>query len=325
MKKCTLIFAAVLLLTVFLTACSKSESTPSPAWDGEFTIELPEGYSVTEDENGNQIYSNGSQTVGGMTVRSVPEGFESTEYFHQDFLIALGIAEAADETLGYSGGGSVGGMGPMGWVAEYFSDVPDAADRTVHTSHQFFIMSDGTTILDFWIDLMYVDSTTKDQIFASIEIPEINRYRKEPEPEPTASQNAVFELLDLPDGYDADILGERCILILKNQNPVAGMDVINIPEGVYDPNDPHWIWLERAGLSDFGNSIVQYLGGMTGSDSTWVAEFASEEPEGHPGRIHRRHIYRVIRNDLYDIWFELKWITREEAEILSNVFLFTDE
>lgn len=326
MKKCAFIVLAVVFFsTVLMTSCSQSESTLAPTWNGEFTIKLPDGYSISEDKIGNQIYSNGNQTIGGMTIHYIPEGFEITEYFQKDFLIALGIAEAADDSLGHSGGGSVGGMGPMGWRVEYFSDVPDSKDRTVHTSHQFFIMGDEATILDFWIDLMFVDNTTKDQIFASIEIPEIERYLTEPAPEQTISQDVAYKLLDLPDGYYADILGERCVLILKDQYPVAGMDVIKIQDGAYDPDDSHWIWLEKAGLSDFQNNVVQYLGGMTGVENTWIAEFASEEPEGHPGRIHRLHIYRVIGNDLYDMWFELNFLTRDEAETLSKVIQFVEE
>lgn len=327
-KRIILPWLAVFILLAGLTSCAQKQELPAvPAWNGEFTIELPEGYAISEDAKGNQTYSDGSQTIGGMTIRSVPEGFEMTEYFKKDFLIALGIAEAADDSLGYYGEGSTGGMGPWGWTVEYFSDVPDPKDRTLHTSHQFFIMSDEKTILDVWIDLMVVDNATKDQIFGSIEIPEIDRYRQEPVPEPTTSQNVAYKLLDLPDGYDADIMGDGFILIFKDQLPVAGVSVIKIPDGAYDPDDAHWTWLEKAELSDFNSTnrkVVQFLGGMTGADNTWIAEFASEEPEGDPWRIHRQHIYRVIGNDLYDVWFELNWITREEAEELAEAIQFTE-
>lgn len=321
-----IIWLTILSLLLCLTGCAKQEAAPIPTWNGDFSMDLPEGWSVSRDEDGNYLYSDGTQAVGGMTIRIVPEGFEITEYFQKDFLIALGIEEASDDSLGYYGEGSTGGMGPWGWTQEYFSDVPDPKDRTVHTSHQFFIMSNEKTILDFWIDLMLVDPITKDRIFESIEIPEIERYRQEPAPEPTLSQDVPYELLELPEGYTLDILGERSIMFIRNnQHPVAGMDVIQIPDGVYDPNDPHWIWLEKSELSDFRSEAVQYLGGMTGGNNSWVAEFASEEPEGHPWRIHRLHIYRVIGNDLYDSWFDLQLITREEAEILAKVVQFTVE
>ena len=322
-----IIFLTIFALLVALSGCSKKqEGAPAPVWNGELTIILPEGYSVSQDAHGNHLYSDGSQTVGGMTVRTIPEGFEITEYFKKDFLIALGIEEASDASLGYSGGGSPGGMGPWGWTQEYFSDVADPKERTIHTSHQFFIMSDEKTVLDFWIDLMLVDPVTQGQIFESIEIPEIERYRQEPPPVHTIPQAAPYEIAALPEGYSVDILGERCILIIRDaQHPVAGMDIMQIPDGVYDPEDRHWIWLEKAGLSDFQSEVVQYLGGMTGSDNTWIAEFASEEPEEHPWRIHRLHIYRVIGNDLYDLWFDLHLFTRDEADELAKIIQFTEE
>jgi hypothetical protein len=326
MKKNSILCLAIVALLFGLAGCGgKKESSAAPAWNGEFTIELPERYTVTTDENGNQIYSDGSQTIGGMTIRTIPEGFDITEYFlKEDFLIALGVTEAADDSLGYSGGGSSGGMGPYGWTQEYFSNVPDPKDRTIHTSHQFFVMSDEKTVLDFWIDLMLVDQNTQDQIFGSIEIPEIERFRQEPVPEPTISQDVPYELLDLPEGYTFYILDERCILLVRNnQHPVAGMDVLKIPDGAYDSDDSHWIWLEKAGLSDFNSTnrkLVQYLGGMTGSDNTWIAEFAGNDPE-----IHRQHIYRVIGNDLYDLWFDLCLLTREEAEELAKAVQFAEE
>lgn len=319
---------AILIFVCCLVACSKQETHKAAEWNGEFTIELPEGYTITQDENGNQIYSDGNQTIGGMTIRRIPEGFEITEYFlKEDFLIALGVPEAADESLGYSGGGSSCGMGPYGWTQEYFSDVPDPKDRTIHTSHQFFIMSDEETVLDFWIDLMLVDPVTKDRIFGSIEIPEIERYRQEPAPETTISQDVPYELLELPEGYSLDI-SERDIQFIRNhQHVTAGLVVLKIPDAAYVPEDPDWSWLEKAELSDFNSTnrkVVQYLGGKAGSDNTWIAEFASEEPEGHPWRIHRLHIYRVIGNDLYDLWFELHLLTREEAEELSRVIQFAE-
>lgn len=302
---------------------SSEQETEIPTWNGEFSIELPEGYTVSQDEQGNRIYSERNRIVGGMKIYTAPEGYEVSDYFKGDFLRDLGIAEAADNSLGYSGGGSPSGMGPWGWEEEYFSDVPDWEERTVHTYHQFFIMKDEVTILDFWFDLMYVDYSMKNQIISSIEIPEIERYRQETEiEEQTVSQEALYEVLDLSKGYTCDVLGDRCILFLDTQNVVAGMDVIKIPDGAYDPNDSHWIWLEKARLSDFKSEAVQFLGGMTGNDNTWIAEFASEEPEDHPGHIHRRHVYRVIGNDLYDVWFELNLISTDDADMLLNAIQF---
>lgn len=325
--------AWIIALMWLLAACGAQapaeaetvDATSVPLWKGEVSIELPEGYSISQDEDGNQIYSDGSQIIGGMKLYTAPEGYGVSDYFKGDFLRDLGIAEAADDSLGYSGGGSPSGMGPWGWEEEYFSDVPSPEDCTVHTAHQFFVMRDEKTILDFWIDLMHVDYSVKDQIFASIEIPEIERYRQEAEVEETATAPEVaYALGELPEGYICDMLDPKCILFFDGNKPVGGMDVFTLPEGVYDPEDRQWVWLETLGRGDFRSMGLQYLGGAEAEDGSWVAEFVSEEPEGQPGHIRRRHVYRVIGNDLYDIWLEMQLLTEAEMETLLNVIQFQE-
>lgn len=312
------------VLLVGLSGCSeKRKSSVVPKWNGDISIELPEGYSISQDEDGNQIYSNGVQTIGGMKIRTVPEGFDFADYFKRDFLIALDIEEAVDDSLGHYGEGAINGTGIDGWREEYFSDVPNQKDRTVHMVHQFFVMNDEVTILDFWIDLMHVDIHTKDRIMNSIEIPEIGRFRQEtPVENPTVSEHPVYVLRDLPDGYSYDNLSDRCILVMDGINIVAGMDVLKLSDGVYDPEDLNWIWLETAGKSDFISEGIQYLGGFMSQDGSWVAEFVNEVPESQIGHIHRRHIYRVIGNNLYDIWLDMVLLTENEAESLTKVFAF---
>lgn len=297
--------------------------TAVPAWHGELSVELPEGYSVSRDEQGNQFYFDGTQFVGGMKVYTAPEGYGVSDYFKGDFLRDLGIPEAADPSLGYYGEGSPSGMGSWGWSEEYFSDIPNWEERTIHTAHQFFVMSDEKTILDFWMDLMYVDVSVKNQIFASIEIPEIERYRQETEmKEPTISAEVAYELLELPEGYICDILDPECVLFFDGNKPVGGMDVFTLPEGVYDPEDRQWVWLETLGWGDFQSMGLQYLGGEETEDGSWVAEFVSEEPEGQIGHVHRRHVYRVIGNELYDIWLEMTFLTEAEMDTLLKAIQF---
>ena len=299
--------------------------TSPAAWNGELSEELPKGYSVSWDDRGNRFYFDGTQFVGGMKVYRAPEEYGISEYFKGDFLRDLGVEEATDPSLGYYGEGSPSGMGPWGWEVEYFSDVPNWEDRTVHTAHQFFVMNDEKTILDFWMDLMYVDVSVKNQIFASIEIPEIERYRQETEmKEPTISAEVAYELLELPEGYICDILDPECVLFFDGNKPVGGMDVSTLPEGVYDPEDHQWTWLETLGWGDFKSMGLYYLGGAEADDGSWVAEFVSEEPEGQIGHVHRRHVYRVIENKLYDIWLEMTFLTEAEMETLLNVIQFQE-
>ena len=53
---------------------------------------------------------------------------------------------------------------------------------------------------------------------------------------------------------------------------------------------------------------------------SWVAEFVSEESD----RVHRRHVYRVIGKELYDIWLEMTLLTEGEMETLLNAIRFEE-
>ena len=159
----------------------ESAEVVKTSWDGTMRLTLPDDYDFSRDIHGNLIFTDGLNKVGGKCVYKIPEGYQPNEYFSQEFLAALGIPEASNETLGYFGGGSV--LGAEGYGIEYFSDVPPGETREVHTHHQFYVMNDGETIYDIWLDLRFVNSTVKDSVLGSVEIPEM-------EPAPTVAEQA---------------------------------------------------------------------------------------------------------------------------------------
>ena len=299
------------------------------SWDGTLKLELPEGCDFSRDTRGDLIFTNGLNKIGGKRVYKAPEGYQLSEYFSQDFMVALGIPEATDETLGYSGGGS--GLGADGFGIEYFSDVPPGERREVHTYHQFFVLNDGVTIYDIWFDLLFVDNVFKDTIISSIEVPAIGRETPTVNHEdamatiPAASAAFPFELQELPSGVSYDTPSEKYLLFLRAGNVVGGVDLFAIPEGVYDPDDKSFFWLENMGMLDFEDPTLCYIGGMTSGDSGWLAEFASDVPEGTPRTVHRRHIYRVVGNQLCDIWLDMLLLSYKEAEEIASAVRFTDQ
>lgn len=311
----------LMLCVGVLIACTGNPKTKRITWDGEISVELPAGYFIDQDKEGNTVFTDGNQIIGGQKMYIAPNGFLRSEYFTQDFLIAMGIPEAADNSLGYSGGGALNAE----YQIEYFSDVANPDDRKVQMLHQFYVMGDGITILDIWIDLMLVDGTVKDQILASVEIPELGIYQQEQIEAPVHTVQMPLEIGTLPEGYAYDVLGEKCILFIDKYNIVGGIDVFDIPEGVYDPNDKAWLWLEEMGMSDFENPELCYIGGITSGDYGWVAEFASDVPEGTPRTEYRRHWYRVVGNELYDIWLDLMLLTHDEAEAFLWAVKFMDD
>lgn len=284
---------------------------------------FPEGLRTRPEENGDYSILSGEIIVAGIKVNPVPDGYVPDDYFSKDFLLALGVQEAADNTLGHSGGGNA-----TEWTVEYFSDVPPGQERTVHTFHQFYVTRDAY-VFDIWFDLRHLDSAEKDQILAALDILEIKQIRQQqsaysetiPDEAPVI---LPFEISGLPDDYTLDVLGSSCVLFIRGNDIVGGVDILDIPEGLYDPTDTAWFWLEKMGMSDFGNPELCYIGGMTSGDYGWLAEFASDVPEGTPVTQHRRHIYRVVGDRLCDIWLDMMLLNYEQANDISNAVRFAD-
>ena len=228
----------------------------------------------------------------------------------------MGIEEASNESLGLYADGSY-----IDHSVEFFSDVPPGQERTVHTFHQFYTTRDEY-IIDIWFDLLAIDNSLKDQILASVDIPEINRIRGGNDAyENTIPSDMIdaplFSISKLPDGYTRDFLSSDCALIIRKDFVVAGVNVFPIPQDVYDPIDKSFQWLEKMGLADFEDPELCYMGGITSGDNGWAAEFASDVPDGTPARVHRRHTYRVIGSNLYDIWTDLTLLDYHEAQEIT--------
>jgi len=245
----------MVLCVAVLVACAvnpdqEKKPVSEETWSGAFELELPEGYEMDTDDQGNLVFTDGTKTIGGKRQYIAPEGYLYPDYFSRDFLIDMGLPEASDESLGYSGGGSVGGMGSSGWTAEYFSDVPPGIQMTVNTFHQFFVMEDGITIIDIWFDLLAVDNHTKEAILNSIEIPEIGRYALKP-----VNQNSLAAFSD----ENINIL----ITCFHNEEGSGMADIFLLLS--VDP-DLHTVTMGSV-LRDTYVSLPDFQGHTTGNDT----------------------------------------------------------
>ena len=283
---------------------------------------VPDNLRTRPEDSGDYSLLEGEKIIGGIKIQPAPEGFLRTDYFSREFLVALGIKEASDDALGYSSGGNDTEMD-----FEYFSDVPPDQERSVHTRHKFFVTRDDY-IIDVWIDLLAAEESTWTWMMEALDIPEVKRIRsggQQTYQETVPTEQTVslpFEIMDLPEGYTCDVLGNNCVLFIGGGNIVGGVDVLTIPEGVYDPVDTSWFWLEKMGLPDFENPELSYIGSMTAGDNGWLAEFASDVPEGTPKTVHRRHYYRVVGNQLCDIWMDMMLLDYMQAEDISRAISF---
>lgn len=308
----------ILLCIAVLAACGLNpEDSHTSDLDGRVTMVLPEGYTYEESSDGNLLFTDGNTIIGGRTLYTAPEEFSMSQYFSSEFIAALGIPEALDDTLGHSGGGNQNGIGPAGWSEEFFSDVPPGTPRKVHSYHQFYVLEDNVTIVDIWFDLLTVDNSVKDSILSSVEIPEIGRFTQQYLPEESIT-SMPFEIMQLPEGYYYMPDGNGNIDFLDDgTNIVGGIMAYPIPKGVYDAADKTFFWLENVGIPDFEDASLCYMGGITCGDYGWQAEFASDVPPGEEVTVRRSHHFYPIEGVVYDIWFDM---LRIDLNTSSDIF-----
>ena len=218
-------------------------------------------------------------TFGGVMAFPIPENFsaDNWDWFHE-----LDLPEWQDDTLGYSAGGAPGNM----VTVEFFSDVPDGQERTVLNEHNLYFYEGW--IYDLWFDKLTVKPETMNEILDTVSLGE---------PKPNAT-TLPYEIGEMPQGYDAGVTAEGNILIDNMQGMVGFITSYPIPEGVYDPNDDAWLWLEDVGVPDLEDPNLTMTGMFSWDGSNGCALTVVDDLE-HP-TVQRTHYFQVAGNMLYD-------------------------
>lgn len=299
---------------------------PASVGVGELFYTLPEGYSIEMQESANQPGGNITQyeqvikkddvIIGGVVDYPTPEMVLS-ESNSGEWFTALGLWEAAEDSLGYMGGSSAYGDYEM----NYFSDVPPGEAITVNNHHTFFITED--IVYDIWFDKLVADDQVMENILRSVTIGDGFVYTETMPSDSGAEGLIAYSPLTvyLPHGIDHRIEADTLFFTIDGRD-IGGIISYPIPEGVYDPSDKTFFWLEKVGIPDFDDPSLCYMGGITSRDSGWAAEFASDVPEGTAPTVYRRHHFYPIGDTVYDVWFDLLRIDYNTCgEILSAVSL----
>ena len=297
----------VVLCLAILAACAlnpKQEEKPledltqieGPADIGawELWFILPKGctYEMREIENDiykdtrlthDHIMTDGQNTIGGVMAFPIPENFSADNW---DWLQELDLPEWQDETLGYSAGGAPG----VEVSVEFFSDVPEGQERTVLNEHTLYFYEGW--IYDLWFDKL----TAKPEVMAAI-LDTVSLGA--PKPNPTT---LPYEIGELPQGYDAAVTAEGNILIDNLQGKVGFVTSYPIPEGVYDPNDGAYLWLEDVGVEDLENPNLTVTGMFSWDGSNGCALTVVDDLENPT--VQRTHYFQFAGNTLYDFWLD---------------------
>ena len=295
----------VVLCLAILAACAlnpKQEEKPleemtrieGPAGIGawELYFKLPEGYTEEMQEKGDKnwkdsregcviVLTDGENTIGGVMAFPIPEDFSTDNW---DWLHELDLPEWKDESLGYYADGAFGDVVTL----EFFSEVPEGQKRTVQNEHNLYFYEGW--IYDLWFDELTAKPEVMEAILDTVSL-------GAPKPNPTT---LPYEIGELPQGYDAAVTAEGNILIDNLQGKVGFITSYPIPEGVYDPNDGAWLWLEDVGVPDLEDPNL-YVAGVFSWKGSNSCSLTVEDDAQNP-TVKRTHYFQVARNTLYDFW-----------------------
>ena len=250
-------------------------------------------------------FADGESIIGGVNTFRIPVNYSSDNW---DWLHSLELPEWQDKTLGYSAGGAPGGE----VTVEFFSDVPPGEERTVLNQHNLYFW-DGW-IYDLWFDKLTVKPEVMEAILNSVSVgvaPEIQVV------------DMPYKILEMPaGGYDYRMEADGSVTFRKGDRIVGGIVAYPIPEGVYDPNDTIFLWLEDVGIPDFEDKSLVYMGGISDFTGGWSAEFASDVPEGVEPTVKRRHNFQVAGDIVYDFWLDLIQLDLNTQLAFADAVLF---
>ena len=297
-------------------------SGPADVGIGELYFILPEGFSIeaTNEQTSstslyNHIIQNKNEAVGGVNVWDNPDfplekNFDGDTFIDTNFVRwvrALGLPEAQEDA---SLGSMIGDSLYADLEAEFFDD---NAPTKMDVTHYFFISD--SVVYDIWFD----ENTLPENLDFTI----LRTVRLGSEAEASSPAPLPFAIGTLPAGFSHREDESGSIRILKGTDTVGGIVGYPIPEGVYDPYDDHFIWLEDVGIPDFEDSSLAYMGGMTGINGSWCAEFASDVPDGVEPTVNHRHNFLVADGTVYDIWFDMLLIDFNDQQECLRAILST--
>lgn len=266
-----------------------TEEGQTGAWDLHFT--LPRGYIMEKqkrdvaswtDEREVIIWglSDGAKPIGGVMAFPIPENFGTDNW---DWLHELDLPEWQDDTLGYSAGGAPGNE----VTVEFFSDVPDGQERTVLNKHNLYFYE--VWIYDLWFDELTVKPEDMDLILNSVLV-----------------GGVPYQITDLPNGYTYEPVPDGRILLIRkgpgDGTVVGRIDRYLIPEGVYDPYDDAYLWLEDVGIPDLEDPNL-YIAGVFSWKGSSSCSLTVEDDFQNP-TVKRTHYFQIAGNMLYDFWLD---------------------
>ena len=281
---------------------------------GLFNMTIPKGYGYSRTQTvileiTEKDFWGNHTVLGCVTALPNPNLPMETEEELDRWVQALGIDMIGNGLSYYVSDDAEHG--------DVYLSIDDSAGGQPILKERHFLYLAGNIVYDVCLNGDQIDRDTERAILDSIwikdssTVPSATKWV-------TAAAHTSVQIGLLPEGYHVGYDRDRNLIFAWGSNAVGGVNEYTIPEGVYDPYDRSYFWLEEMGIPDFEDDSLMYTGGMTAGDNGWVAEFASNVPSGTPVTVHRRHTFHVVGNRLYDVWFDLMSISRDTAQALAS-------
>lgn len=152
-------YICLTLVTILVLIGCSAERTQAQL--GSVAVGLPGGISSENTAGNSIVFSKGAQTIGGLTQYDAPDCPFPSNLSMEDtmaYLQALGLPEAADDTLDYMASSSA-----YGDLQVWFGS--DSLDE-IH-----YLYRTDAAVYDLWFDKTSVDGKTEKEILESVSFP----------------------------------------------------------------------------------------------------------------------------------------------------------
>ena len=300
---------------------------------GGLTMTLPDGCSARETEEGSVALTKDDADVGGITHWPMPDSsMEDLEAWVCD----LGIPEAlearelrkareaglTEESIAFmiEGGGD--------YLSAWYGNELDYSK--LNKEHNLFIAD--TVVYDIWYDQNVLSDAEAEKFLETVYISGEPTALTAPEedmqtvPAGSIPPGYSIQVGQFPKGYTFEMDGYGNVLFLEGSNTIGGLTSYAIPEGVYDPQDTSFRWLEEVGIPDYEDSSLRYgYLNFLDMDNEWSVKFTSDVPEGTEPTVDRYHTFYVIGDRVFDCWVDLLQVEwdifmdiRDAVKIIDN-------
>lgn len=263
----------------------------------------------------NPFWSLNGVEFGGIVDYILPEGAYITG---SDWIHSLDLWEWEDETLGYSGGGSISSV----YELEFFTDVPPGTEvEQVNRKHYFFYSDYGNRVYDIWFDMTVADPALVEEIVSSASVGHDGVYKGSLE-YPEAQRIGAFQLT-VPEGCGYDRKGDSELSILTSSSwygdtILGGVTVRPLPNLVLEETDMIK-WVKATGVTWDEKRVS-----LAVTDETEYGDISLSLDDLKDGKpvFDTMHYFYIHGGVVYDLWFDELYIDEKvEQAILDSVVL----